>query len=75
MEILNEIWNRWKRFAQFLGDWIARIILTIFYFSFFLPFGLIISRWGDPLAIRNSQPRWITRITHDVDIDKARRMF
>lgn len=75
MDILNIIWRRWKRIAQFLGDWITRVLLTIFYFSIFLPFGLGVRLWGDPLAIRRPKPHWIERITHDLEIENARRMF
>jgi hypothetical protein len=75
MNILNQIWRKWKQVGQFIGDWVARILLTIFYFSIFLPFGLVVRLLGDPLEIRQSQPRWLTRITRDTKIEKARRMF
>lgn len=43
----NRIWMRWKSFGRFLGNLLARIILTIFYFTVFVPFGSIVTLLGD----------------------------
>ena len=50
---MRKLWETWKRIGQFIGDWIARIVLTLFYFSIFAPFGLGVRLFGDPLGIRN----------------------
>jgi hypothetical protein len=51
------LWEGWKRVARRIGDFQARILLTLFYFLPFAPFALIV-RWGmDPLAIKTS-PGW-----------------
>ena len=71
--MLNNLWQRWKRFARIIGDFIGRIILTLFYFTLFLPFGLGMRFFGDPLAIRlEYSARWIERATSDLSIDDAR---
>ena len=73
--MLNKIWQQWKRIAQIIGDFIGRIILTIFYFTFFLPFGLGMRFFGDPLRIRlKYSSRWVERATSDISIEDARRL-
>ncbi|MCP4536132.1 MAG: hypothetical protein GY832_03205 [Chloroflexi bacterium] len=72
---LGQIWLAWKRIGQIIGDWIARIILTVFYFSIFVPFGLGVRLFGDKLAIKHKHsPQWLEYVTHDLTLDDARRL-
>jgi len=72
---LRQAWELWKRFGQFIGDIVGRIVLTIFYFTIFLPFGLGMRLFGDPLAIKESLPaHWWDRKTTDRTLDDARRL-
>ncbi len=77
MDLLRKIWQIWKRFGQFLGDVLARIVLTLFYFTVFVPFGLGVALLSDPLHIRRpgSSHLWLSRQTGDQSIDDARRQF
>lgn len=53
---MARFFERWKRFARRIGDFQARALLTLFYFSVFAPFALLV-RWGsDPLAIKRDAP-------------------
>lgn len=82
MKIITKIWHTWKQVGQFMGDFVARIVLTIFYFTLFLPFGLAVRLFSDPLAIK--QPRqsvifgdtsgWGECTTTNLSIDNARRL-
>lgn len=54
---LRNLWEWWKRVARKIGDFQARITLTIFYFLILGPFALAVSRWSDPLAIKANTPR------------------
>jgi hypothetical protein len=75
MEVLKKIWAGWKRVGQFIGDFIGRLVLTVFYFTIFLPFGLGVSFLSDPLGIRQSSAvKWLERVTHDLSMDDARRV-
>jgi len=74
MEILGKIWHKWKQFGQLMGDFIARIVLSIFYFTVFMPFGIAVRLLGDPLAIKKRPPEWLARATLDHTIDDARRL-
>jgi len=76
MEALRKVWQAWKRFGQFMGDLIGRLVLTVFYFTVFMPFGLGVRLLGDPLAIRPlSRAKWLERKTHDVTLEDSRRLF
>jgi hypothetical protein len=76
MEALRKIWQAWKRIGQFIGDAIGRVVLTVFYFTLFMPFGLGVRLFGDPLAIRSQdRGKWLERRTHDLTLDDSRRLF
>ena len=76
MEALRKFWKAWKRFGQFIGDFIGRLVLTIFYFTLFMPFGLGVRLFGDPLSIRpSSRTKWVERQTNDLTLDDSRRLF
>jgi hypothetical protein len=49
---VGRFWQGWKRVAKRVGQFQARIVMAIFYFTIFTPFALAI-RWGrDPLVIK-----------------------
>ena len=76
MGIIIQIWERWLIIGRMIGDFIGRLVLSVFYFTIFMPFGLAMRLLGDPLALRLShRPRWIERITKDRVLDDARRLF
>ena len=61
MNLLKRLWNGWKRFGKKVGDFQARVLLTIFYFLILAPFGLGM-RAADPLGLRKtSEPAWRPR--------------
>jgi hypothetical protein len=73
---MKKLWQNWKRFGHFMGDLLARVVLTIFYFTILLPFGLINTLFGDPLNMKHSKkPAWLARETGDRDMAEARRQF
>jgi hypothetical protein len=75
MEALRKVWDLWKRFGQIMGDFVARVVLTLFYFTVFLPFGIGVRLLRDPLAIKGrGQPRWVERRTRDRVLDDSRRL-
>ena len=75
MEILRKIWEKWKVVGQFIGDFIGRLVLTLFYFTIFAPFGLGMRLFGDALDIKNwRRPDWLARQTADRTLEDARRL-
>ena len=76
MEVLRKVWEAWKRFGRLMGDMIGRLVLTVFYFTLFMPFALGVRLFGDPMAIRPSgRVKWVERTTHDLTLEDARRLF
>ena len=75
MSIFSKIWKGWKRFGQIIGDLIVRLVLSVFYFTIFLPFGVGVRLFGDPLNINsNNPPKWLEKITHN-QLEDAKRLF
>lgn len=52
MHCLEVILRKWKAFAKWVGVAQTTIILTIFYFVFLLPLGLIFTLFQDGLGIK-----------------------
>jgi len=76
MEILRKVWHTWKQIGQWIGDQLGRVVLTIFYFTLFVPFALGVRIWGDPLDMRQkSAANWLDRKTNDLTLDDSRRLF
>ncbi|MCB8927441.1 MAG: hypothetical protein H6652_17655 [Ardenticatenaceae bacterium] len=74
-EALSKFWAAWKKFGHIMGDFVARIVLTIFYFTVFLPFGLIITLFSDQLDMKDLKPSWLDRKTKDLTLEDARRLW
>ncbi len=74
---LRELWNRWRAFAQALGDFQGRIILTLFYFIIVAPGGLIVRAFSDPLHLKHVPGRsmWVTHRSEPPTLDDARRQY
>ena len=76
METLRKIWQAWKRIGQFIGDQIGRVVLTVFYFTLFVPFALGVRIFGDPMGMRVGSPtKWLERTTQDLTLEDSRRLF
>lgn len=76
MEALRKVWGAWKRFGQFMGDLIGRLVLTIFYFTLFMPFGLGVRFFKDPLSLRpRGRSKWLERTTTELTLEDTRRLY
>lgn len=75
--IAGKLWHGWKEIAGYIGDFQARALLTVFYFTVFMPFALLVRLFGDPLLVRR-RPResgWVPRKNSETDVTRARRQF
>jgi hypothetical protein len=74
---VRELWAAWKRIARKIGDFQARVLLTVFYFVFLAPFALVMSRTSDPLALKPGTARgWgIRQSDPEYTIEMARKQF
>ena len=75
--MLRTLWSRWKRFAQKVGDFQARLILTVIYFLILGPFGLVVSLLRDPLRVKHAPEAsiWFRREPENVGLESAKRQF
>lgn len=77
--ILRRVWKGWKKIARKIGDFNARVILTIFYFILLLPFALLVKFFTDPLGIKKNKShlRWHPREEkEDIPLlERAERQF
>lgn len=73
---LGAAWRIWKRFGEMMGNFVARIVLSVFYFTLLAPFGIGMRLFGDALAIKNPpESGWQERRPDDGAIDQARNAY
>ncbi len=73
---LGDAWIRWKRLAHVIGNFQARVLLTVFYFVIVPPFALIVRLLKDPLTLRRPRTAktfWIERPPEGAPAERARR--
>ena len=51
---LARAWEAWKGVAHYIGNFQARLLLTLLYFSWLVPFGLLVRLCSDPLDMRRA---------------------
>jgi hypothetical protein len=74
--LLQAIWERWKKFGRKLGDVQARLLLSLLYFTIFVPFSLIVRWLCDPLSIKPHQQGWRAKAdTKGSSMDRALNQF
>ena len=72
---LKALWRGWKSVAHKIGDFQARLILSIFYFLILAPFALGVKFLSDPLQLK-SRKGWLERLTLEENPkDLARKQF
>jgi hypothetical protein len=73
---MKAFWAKVKHGAQAVGDFQARLILTILYLLLVMPTGLIVKLGGDLLELRypaTTKSYWKARSTEDIALRPARR--
>ncbi len=77
MQALKKIWSAWKAVAHVIGDFQARLLLSLFYFVVMAPFALSLKVFSDPLQLRRTTSAgWLARnpFLHD-GAAAARRQY
>jgi len=67
------LWHAWKRLAHKIGNFQARVLLTLLYAIVVLPFGLIARIFSDPLKIKNRPTKWIEHAPEEYDMNWAQK--
>ena len=72
---LRRLWQGWKRVGRKIGDFQARVLLTIFYFVILAPFALGVRLLADPLGLK--QPGGWVPVTPKTETarERAGRQF
>ncbi len=75
--MLKRLWKWWKPIAEKIGNFQARIILSVFYFIFVTPIALGVKLFSDPLKIKESDQGswWIPREQGENSMEEAGRQF
>ena len=75
LDWLKKAWAVWKKFGQFIGDFVGRVVLTVLYFTIVMPFGLGTRFFSDPLAMKRIETAsfWHARPEVNDSLDEARR--
>lgn len=71
--MLKRAWQAWKRLARKIGDFQARVLLTIFYALLIFPFGMAARLFSDRLRIKRLPMQWLDHPKEAYDIEWARR--
>ena len=56
---LKIFWKAWTRLAHKIGNFQARVLLTILYMFLVLPFGVLVRLFSDPLRIKHPPAHWL----------------
>jgi hypothetical protein len=72
-DLLKRAWAGWKKIAHKIGNFQARVLLTIFYGVLVLPFGLAARWFSDPLRIKKKPTAWLDHPNEACDLEWARK--
>jgi hypothetical protein len=75
--LLKRAWEAWKSFGRKLGDFQARLMLSLCYFVIVAPFSLLVRLFSDPLSLKAGTARgWIIRSdTKGTVLERASQQF
>ena len=74
--LTKDFWQGWKAFGHFLGNLVARVVLSIFYFTIFVPFAFGVRLFSDPLQIKTTPADfWRPRPTGDQTLEEVMRQY
>lgn len=77
IEMLGTLWAKWKVLAQRIGDFQARVILTVVYFVVLGPMAIFVRLLRDPLGLKPPARRstWVAKPAHEDSLEASRRQF
>lgn len=71
--MLKRAWQAWKRIAHAIGNFQARVLLTIFFAVLVFPFGVLARLFADPLRIKRRPIQWLDHPEETYDLQWAKR--
>ncbi len=73
MELLKKLWEGWKKVAHVIGNFQARILLTVIYSVLILPFGLVVRFFADSFHTKKRPLKWFDHPPIPNTLEEARR--
>lgn len=73
----SKLWAGWKELAKYFADFQSRWLLTTFYFTLALPFGLLATFFMDGLRTKRPPERsaWQSREHHTANLESAKHQY
>jgi hypothetical protein len=77
MALIKKLWEKWKAFGHKVGNFQARLLLTVFYFIVICPFAAVVKFGAKPLRLKLLHTsNWLPHQAESGDImSRARRQF
>jgi hypothetical protein len=72
-QALKKIWAAWTKLMHIIGNFQARVLLTLVYGILALPFGLAMRWFGDPLRIKHVPDQWLDHPDEEMNLEWAHR--
>jgi hypothetical protein len=72
-QALKRFWRAWTRLAHKIGNFQARVLLTILYAVLVFPFGIVVRLFADPLRIKKPPAEWLDHPEEAMDMPWARK--
>jgi hypothetical protein len=69
----KRLWHAWKKIAHQIGNFQARVLLTVFYALLLFPFGITARLFFDPLRIKKPPTNWLDHPDDVCDLKWAQR--
>ena len=69
----TKLWEGWKKIGHAIGDFQARVLLTVIYSVLIMPFGLLVRCFADSLHSKKRTVEWLDHPPRPNDLNEARR--
>jgi hypothetical protein len=69
----TKLWEGWKKFGHAVGNFNARVLLTLLYAVVILPFGLVVRLFSDSMHIKKRPEAWFDHPPLPNTLEEARR--
>lgn len=69
----GKISARWKKIGHAIGNFQARILLTVIYYVLILPFGLVVRAFSDSMHMKKRPEKWFDHPPIPNTLEEARR--
>jgi len=69
----TKLWEGWKKIGHAIGDFQARVLLTVIYSVLIMPFGLLVRFFADSLHSKKRTVEWLDHPATPNDLNEARR--